>query len=271
MSYRKRLSFLLLACAVLLCGARAAHACECMPTPFSVGDAYVNARVIVIAKVESVNKEVRDAGRRADSVSSAEMIVEQVFKGDVKVGDKMTFRSGGPGECVAPFDERMIGRRYLLYLNSQEEPTKMWSVSICGRSNDVDRATADLLYLNRLDELRGRTLISGKVEFVGDSKLGVSGRLIRITGANKVHEVKTNEQGIYEILDLPPGTYLVEADTPPGWKVGGYFPRSYRRNYGVQGEDQSPKKFQIVLGDNRHVFFDFSFDKDAAARARGGH
>ena len=270
MSYRKCFSFLLLTCAALLFGAREAKACECSLEPITVLDAYDDAAVVVIARVASVKKSGKDAGHEVERISSTGMIVEQVFKGGVKVGDEMTFRQGDPGECVWAFDEKEIGLRYLLYLYSRGENPEVWAVGVCGRSQSVNRATADLLYLNRLDELRGRTLISGTVEFVGGG-LGVSGRLIRITGANKVHEVKTNEQGIYEILDLPPGTYLIEADTPPGWKVGGYFPRSYRRNFGVQGEDQSPKKFQIVLGDNKHVFFDFSFEKDAAAAARGGH
>ena len=266
MSYTKRLSFLLLTCALLLCVVGEAHGCECVPEPFPVNEAYDAARVIVIARVMSVKEADRDAVHGADRVSSAGMIVEQVFKGSVKVGDEMTFRQGSPGECVWAFNEQMIGRRYLLYLGSREEISKMWLVGVCGRSNHVDRAADDLLYLNRLDELRGRTRISGKIEFVGDDELSVSGRVIRLTGTNKVHEVKTDERGVYEILDLPPGTYLIEADTPPGWKVGGYFPRSYRRNYGVQGEDQSPKKFQIVLGDKKHVGFDISFEKDKAAR-----
>lgn len=270
MSYKKCSSFLLLICAALLFGAREAKACECQPERMAVLDAYDNAAVVVIAKVASVKKSGRDAGHAVDRISSTAMIVEQVFKGGVKVGDEMTFKQGDPSACVWAFDEEDIGRRYLLYLGSYEETTRMWSVSVCGRSGEVDGAIDDLLYLNRLEELRGRTRISGRIEFGGDGEMDVSGRVIRIIGAKEVHEVKTNERGIYEILDLPPGIYLIEADTPPGWKVGGYSRRSYRRNYGVQGEDQSPKKFQLVLADKKHVFFDVSFEKDAAA-ARDGH
>jgi hypothetical protein len=268
MSYTKRRSFLLLACAFLLCGARAAHACECMPVPYPPDEAYDNARVIVMAKVKSVNKAGREAGGWAGVVISAEMIVEQTFKGDIRAGGEMTFRSGGPGECTAPFDEQMIGERYLLYLGAPEENTKMWAVSICGRSTSVDRAIDDLSYLSRRDELSGRTRISGMVKFAGQSEMSVGGRVIRITVANKSHEVKTDERGFYEILDLPPGTYLIEADTPPGWKVGVYYPRSYTNNFDAHGEDQSPKRFQVVLGDKKHITFDVSFETDNAARGK---
>lgn len=271
MSDKKCSLFLLLLCATLLFGAREAKACECQPEPRTVLDEYDHAAEVVIARVAAVKKSGRDAGHAVERIGSSVMTVEQVFKGGVKVGDEMTFRSGDAGECAWPFEEEMVGRRYLLYLGSHEEPTKMRYVSICGRSDNVKRAIDDLLYLNRLDELRGRTRISGKVEFGFNGQMDVGGRVIRITGANEVHEVKTNERGIYEILDLPPGIYLIEADTPAGWKVDGRSRRSYRRNFGVQGEDQSPKKFQIVLEDKTHVFFDVSFEKDAATAVRSGH
>jgi hypothetical protein len=267
MSYKKCSSLLLLICAALLFGAREAKACECRLEPITVLDEYDDAAVVVIARVASVKKSGNDAGHPVNRISSTGMVIEQVFKGGVKVGEELTFRQGDPGECVWAFDEKEIGWRYLLYLYSREENPKVWAVRVCGRSQSVDRASDDLLYLNRLDEVRGKTRISGTVTFVAHGDLPcVGGRVIRIRGANKVHEVKTNERGVYEIYDLPPGAYRLEADTPPGWRVGGYFPRTYTSNFDGRGEDLSPKQFYVFLEGGKHVSFDVRFEKDVAGR-----
>jgi hypothetical protein len=268
MSYKKCFSFLLLVGAALLFGAREAKACECNLEPITVLDAYDAAELVVITRAASVEKA--DAARHLrHDVSSTRMVVEQVFKGGLKVGDEMIFGQGGGADCIWTFSEGSIGQRYLFYLDPRAAGQTIWFAVGCGRSTSIEDATEDLLYLNRLDELRGKTRISGKVEFVGGREMSVGGRVIRITGAKQVHEVKTNEKGVYEIYDLPPGAYTIAADTPAGWKVGGYYPRSYTTNFDGRTEAQSPKRFYIFLGDKKHVPFDVRFERDDAGAARG--
>jgi hypothetical protein len=145
----------------------------------------------------------------------------------------------------------------------------LWEVYVCGRSASLNYAVDDLLYLNRLDEVRGKTRISGRVEFVGENKLGVGGRVIRITMANKVHEVKTDEKGFYEIYDLPAGAYQFEIETPAGWKAESFYePRSYTMNFDGRGEDESPKRFYLFLADKKHVSFDLRFEVDKTMRSK---
>jgi hypothetical protein len=239
----------------------------------TVLEEYDDADMVLIVRVASVEKLVerddKDAGRPADRVSSTGAFVEKVFKGDVKAGDVVTLGQGGPGECIWAFEERMIGRRYLLYLGSREKSPKVWRVSVCSRSTSLDNAMDDLLYLNKLDEVRGKTRISGTVAFAGETKTGIGGRVVRIAGAKKVHEVKTDEKGFYEIYDLPAGAYRFEIETPAGWKAEPYDePRSYTSNFDGRGEDKSPKKFYIFLKEKKHVSFDLRFEIDKTVRGK---
>jgi hypothetical protein len=47
-------------------------------------------------------------------------------------------------------------------------------------------------------------------------ELNVAGRKIRIVGASGTYETKTDENGIFEIYDLPPGKYRLEPEIPAG-------------------------------------------------------
>lgn len=269
MSGNKCFTFLVIVCAVLLFGARAAKACECMPVKETVFDAYDAADIVVMARVASVEKAGKAAPYQVDGISSTRAVVEAAFKGSIKVGDELTLGQGDAGECVWAFNEQMIGRRYLFYLSSREASPKIWRVSVCGRSTSVHHALDDLRYLNRLDEVRGKTRISGRVAFVGGKELGVGGRVIRIARANKVHEVKTDEKGFYEIYDLPAGGYQFEIETPAGWKAESDLePRSYTTNFDGRGEDESPKKFYLFLEDKKHISFDLRFEIDTTVRSK---
>ncbi len=74
-------------------------------------------------------------------------------------------------------------------------------------------ANDDLLYLNKLGKMRDKTRISGMIIFSGGDTPSAEGRKIRITGANKTQEVKTDEHGVYEIYDLPAGALQISGST----------------------------------------------------------
>lgn len=269
MPRKNRFSLLLSACAFLLFGASAAQACECMLVSRTVLEEYDTSKLVLIARVASVEKAGKDAAYKQFGVNSTMAVVEKVFKGSIKVGDGVRLDQGGPGECIWAFNEEMVGRRYLLYLGSREERPEIWRVSVCGRSTDLSQATDDLSYLNKLGKVRGKTRISGTVAFEGETASGVGGRVIRIAGANKVHEVKTDEKGFYEIYDLPAGAYRFEIETPSGWTAESYYePRSYTTNFDGRGEDESPKQFYIFLEKKKHVSFDLRFRIDKTVRGK---
>ena len=199
------------------------------------------------------------------------MIVENVFKGNLKVGDEMTFGQGANTDCVVGFTKQSVGRRFLFYLGPRDENLKLWYVMSCGRSGSVRSAvdpTDDLLYLNRLMEVRGKTRISGTIRFQGATEPSAEGRTMRIIGGDKSYEVKTNENGVYEIYDLPAGKYLIEPEVPTGWKLS----ESWLRYSLFLKDDhgQLPKKIPVALEDKGHANLDIYYETDNNPLTKAG-
>ena len=106
------------------------------------------------------------------------------------------FAQGNGVNCLMRFSEETIGDRMLLYEGRPPAGTP-WSVSFCGRSARIERATEDLLYLDKMDELRDKTRVSGK--YVGGfygRELKVGGRKIRIVSDADAYETTTDDKGI---------------------------------------------------------------------------
>lgn len=197
------LLLLLAACACVALGARAARACSCGPTS-AVLDSYEKADLVVVTRAVSVGKAERAAPKGrigddehyVDGVKSTTMRVERVYKGGVQVGDELVFGQGGAADCVYTFSEESIGRRYLFYL-VQFPRSRVWVAFTCGRSRPVEHAADDLLYLDNLDRVRGRTRLSGTVRFGHEGAPEVGGRLVRVVGEKKTYEARTNADGVY--------------------------------------------------------------------------
>jgi hypothetical protein len=264
----KRYSFLPLLVLVFLLSLRTAEACSCAGSS-TVLDAFNHSDVVVFVSAVSIEKKEPEKGaapgRASDNyrgVKSTTMRVEQVFKGTVKVGDKMIFSQGGGGDCIWTFDEKDIGKKFLFYLTRHKNFTR-WIASICGRSSHAHHASDDLLYLNNLDKVRNKTRISGTVNFSYGAGESVAGRKIRITGTNGTQELATNDDGVYEIYDLPAGRYFVEPEIPKGWKVGTYSLLSPSLDLDAM---ESLKKIPIILKANKHALLNITFEKDNGIR-----
>lgn len=268
MSRRRRLSLVLLACAASLLGARAAHACSCLRAA-TVLDAYERAEVVVVVRVVSLEKAEPEKNGRPDPVVSAKAAVEKVYKGDLKAGDEMTFAQGGGGGCDWGFDDRSVGRKFLFYV-SRPKDSALWSASICGRSNVVEGAGDDLLYLDKLDKVRGRSRISGTIRAAHKDAPNGAGRKVRIVGAGRTHEVTTNEEGVYEIYDLPAGNYYVDVETPPGWKIGSHYSdiRDLKEPRSGSPAPKGPAGIPVVLEEKKHSGLDLRFEIDNAVRGK---
>jgi len=185
----------------------------------TVLQAYEGSDVVIIARAISVEK-LKDQSEKpfiGTLVSSTTMEVEKVFKGNLRVGDKMVFGQGNGIRCTWVFYEDDIGKEYLFYLHSPPKDQKLWYEYGLGRSNLLEHAADDLLYLNKMDKVRGRTRISGVLDVDGD--LSVEGQTIRIIGKTRTYVAKTDKNGVYELYDVPPGRYLLEPDLRFGWKV----------------------------------------------------
>lgn len=235
----------------------AATACVLLPLP-TVLDAYEEADVVIIARLVSIEKTKEPDPMHLD-IRSATMVVQKVFKGNVKVQDTISFAQGNGIDCLWTFGNEMIGREYLLYLNPPDEASDLWYLGQ-GRSNEVSEAANDFLYLNNLDKVRGKARVSGTL----DADFPVAGKKVRITGRYNTFQTSTNENGVYEIYGVPPGEYLIAPEMPYGWIIDRdeSFPTVSER----PTHSKSYKAF--TLRSKRHAVIDFAFKIDNAIEGR---
>ena len=258
---------------VFLLGLRTAEACSCGPSS-TVLDDFNYSNVVVVVSALSVEKaepdktappgQMSNGENYVDGVKSTSMRVEQVFKGTLKVGDEMIFDQGGGGDCIWTFNEQDIGKKFLFYLRQYKDYSR-WMAVTCGRSNSVDHAADDLLYLTNLKKVRNKTRISGTLGFQHEAGESLAGRKIRIIGAKRTVEVKTDDNGVYEIYDLPAGRYFVEPEIPKGWKVGGYS-LGYSPSVDRNAKEGSLQKIPIILEAKKHAGLNIMFEIDNVIR-----
>ncbi len=217
---------------------------------------------VAIFKLQSVEKLAEgEKGYGVDGIKQSKLTVEKVFKGNLKVGDILTFAQGGGADCVWTFSEKAVGNEYLFYLDAKPDKDKIWAAITCSRSNSVKYAAADLLYLEKMAKVRGKTRLSGAitqsiraaVEGEESSYHQLAGRKVRVSGNGKNIELKTDENGVYEIYDLPVGKYKV---TPE--KVNGY---KFTR-------EEKSDSVEVEIEAKSHTEQDFDFSIDNAIRGK---
>lgn len=286
---RKVFFFLFFTC-FLFAASQSADACSCGAQP-TVLDAYDWADVVIIARAISFEKgktidEVKDKelekGERyyVDGVRSTTMIVERVFKGGLKVRDEIVFGQGGGADCIWTFNPDSVGHQFLFYLKSPEKfigsslglEESLWYAGGCGRSAGLGGATDDLLYLENMAKVRGKTRISGTIGASWpNSDVDVEGKKIKIIGPKKTYETKTNKDGVFEIYDLPPGKYFVEPETPKGWKIDRswleYSPSIVRDDLD-EPKLKTSRQVAIMLEPKKHAGVDIAFAIDNVIRGR---
>lgn len=277
MTSLRYLLFSVFSVAVLLTATINANACLCGQRP-PVLDAFEQSDEVVILRAVSVEKA--PAEKFVNGIKSITMVVEKVFKGKLDVRDEIVFAQGMGSDCNWTFDKESVDQQFLFYLTSPEKlsyygPARepgFWLVSICGRSTHLNWTGEDLLYLEKMEKLRGKTRISGTLaggyEF---PDLDVDGKKIKIIGPTRTYETKTNKDGVFEIYGLPPGKYFVEPETPPGWKMDPY---RLMRSLSVvldesgRAEMKSPRQVTIALEPNKHASVNFVFTIENSVRGR---
>ena len=281
MSHKKLFTLLLIVVAILLFDSSTASACSCGQKS-TVLDAYDASGFVVMVRAVSVEKG--DGKQHVDGVRTTDVVVEKSFKGNLKVGERMTFSQGGGADCIWTFAEEDIGKQFLFYLRPLKEKPSLWFAGTCGRSRNAEYAADDLLYLNNREELLGKSRISGTLSFYQASPLEdvqpiykkLSGKKVRIIGKTKSYKLITNSEGVYEIYDLPAGSYEIEPEIPVGWKVGfgSQRSRSVSEIKGEESKDNEPRKPQrsnavaVLLQAGRHAYVDFRYEVSNAIRGR---
>jgi hypothetical protein len=265
--YLKSALLILAVNAVLVIDSPFGFSCSCARRAtvlqlFESSDLVVIARFVSVEKVDKFNP---NRIRAAYDGKSAKAVVEKTYKGKAEIGNELIFDQEGGSDCIETFSEEDIGQRFLFYLHKPLNNYPRYAVGACSGSKTIRWAADDLLYLDNLDKVRGRTRISGTLlNRVGDG-FGFAGREIKILQNDKVWETTTNENGVYEIYDLPPGEYLVEPEIPLGWKIDTIFIQSFAASFsGNKNGDRKTRirQIPIILEKGKHAGLDISFDID---------
>lgn len=259
-----------------------AFACSCGTKP-TVLDSFEDSTNVFSARLTSVDKTREKADKYdIDYIRSSSMIVLKVYKGYLKPGQEVKFAQGGGADCVWTFDEKWIGAEFLFYVGKPSDGHPMFSdeggeklgpmyyAITCGRSRGLKGAIDDLSYLDNMSKLQGRTRVSGSFEsWYTDESIGAN-KKIKIVGKTKTVTVKADENGFFEIYDLPAGEYRIFPEIPAGWKIN-----DYMMKHTDTGLDMYQREVQkgttgipIKIADKRHVSLDLYFDIDTAISGR---
>jgi hypothetical protein len=193
--------------------------CNDNPTPC---EALRNADAVFVGKVVRITPQTIEMWQRdKDYDQRASLAVEEVFKG-IKSKSLLLHQLGNRN---AP--KFVLGSRYLFYANF-DRAKRIWEVKRCGRTRMAKYVQDDLKYLKGLPAGANKTRIGGEVvryESDAENPQGTSERLagvrIKIVGEGKEYESVTDVNGVYEIRDVPNGTYTIQPVIPHGLKLLG--------------------------------------------------
>lgn len=222
------------------------RACSCIVSP-PVNIAFQQTPNVVILKVKSVEKyKDGEKGYGYDGIKQSKLTVEKVFKGNLKVGQELSFAQGSGADCIWAFTEESIGEDFLFYLgekpidNKSSEgviaatgqfpvnaPNNVWIAFTCSRSGRIKYRADDLKYIENIEKLSGKTRLSGTISQRIESAIEgdepaykqLANRNVRIVGNGKDIQIKTDKNGVYEVYDLPVGKYQVSIEPIAGYKT----------------------------------------------------
>jgi hypothetical protein len=232
-----RITILFLAPITIILSAHAVTlGCLCR-TNGTVLDEFEESNLVVVGRVISVD------------ATKAIMVVERAFKGGAKAGDQLTFIQSQFGDCVIGFGSDTVGESYLLYL---DKPSKIagaepiYEASLCSRSNKLSLAFEDMAYFDKINEVRGKTRLSGFIRTIEANRPNFGGLVIKIEGQKKKYSVITDTNGFFEIYDLPAGDYVIDPEIPMGWHIDSQY------MFGID-KPLASNRYQVTVKPKRHT------------------
>ena len=265
----------------------------CVCSGVNIQEAFETADQVLIAKVKSFGGNVKlkseligdtlrlgfEKTYNGDVKPDEEMpdkiiilTVEKTYKGTHESGDEITVAEW-TSDCAyfIAFPEN-IGTRHLLYLPKPEGDPPQYRHSKCGRSAMVEagsRAAADILYLDKRSEVQGKRRLSGRLQsqyISGTPDFG--GKKIKLQpqfsadGFKDGLELIVTQDGAFDVYDLPPGRYSIEAEIPYGWKIDAN--SLDKRLIEIEGN----KKILLAVEAQEHIELNMEFVPDNAIKGR---
>lgn len=210
-----------------------ALACMC-PSGNSVRAEFDKSTNVIIAKLETYEpiKIILEENKMEISLPTdrhlPKLKVQKVLKGNFQVGEVLNF--DGVYRCSLWFAE--VGGNYLLYLGDRPKQDELWQAPSCSKSGLLENSLADLLYISKEKKVRKKTRLAGRLFYDKDSiskkdksQLPIlTNRKVYFVGEKRRFEARTDKNGVYEIYDLPVGTYKIFSENIIGWnsKVSNY-------------------------------------------------
>jgi hypothetical protein len=119
MNHRSRVVLQFLISAIFVLTAKTVVACECPAADDTVLGKFENARFVVIARVTAVEKT-------GSETVHTKVVIEKVYKGNLRVGQELTFGQGESGSCFEDFDVKETDVKFLFYLNPKARAPRVW-------------------------------------------------------------------------------------------------------------------------------------------------
>ncbi len=199
---------------------RIAMACSCVGLATPCNRQWKPANTAFLGKVSSI-QETGETGFL--SVLAVRFDVAEAFKETAAPGQEMVVYTGrGGGDCGYPF---VPGETYLVYAERGIAGDLRLHTGICSPTTPVVRAGGMLRELRawrdhqRLDDVFGAVLqepVGGGYADLVESK-PLSGVTVRAAGADgRESSTTTGPDGAYAFPVLPPGSYVIRAEAPPG-------------------------------------------------------
>ena len=249
----------LIICAGIILQTEIAFACNCGYKP-TVLEAYEKWDVVMIGRVRSISPDDYPAKVRhlLGGVRAATVVVEKTYKGNVRAGDEILIEQGNGSDCGWRFTAESVGERFLFYIPAPKlEPHLVESVSFCERSAHLDEVKEDLLYLDNIDKVRGKTRVSGTYG-MWTANFDRAHKKIRLVGEKQTYETETDNDGLFEIYDLPSGKYRLEPEMPEGWKIS----EMWWRFVNILWKESSGTSMVFILEPKKHASLNIAFTRE---------
>jgi hypothetical protein len=275
-SLKRHLAFLAFGLIGSMFFSQTALACSCVP-PRPVNERLENSRVVIVASLAEIVGNLNVSNEPYFS----RWKVEKVYKGDLKAGDAIELWQGSGGDCVGLYRKEQINSRFLLFMQAPttEYPNRyaqgkqasgkpFYDASHCSGSGPVDHAARDLSYLDKIDELREKTRLTGTFHAGNHPGFNFADVKLKVIGEKKALELKTDRTGYFETYDLPPGEYRLNIPVQSGWKLNDprvEYSTGIHPDIGKPYVNDAIIQIPILLGERRHIAIDLSFEPSGGA------